>query len=35
MLELTQGLPPEARVDVELEPGGAYWFLQIRKDAAI
>jgi len=34
MLALTQGLPPDAHVEVELEPGGAYWFLQIRKGLA-
>ena len=31
MMELTRGLPTDARVEVELEPGGAYWFLEIQK----
>jgi len=31
MLDLVKPLPESARVEVELEPGGAYWFLKIRK----
>jgi len=33
MIELASALPGGAIIDVELEPGGAYWFLRIRKQA--
>jgi hypothetical protein len=31
MCELASALPSDAAVEVELEPGGAYWFLRLRK----
>ena len=34
MRELASVLPGDARVEVDLEPGGAYWFLRIRKGEA-
>ncbi|MDB4973132.1 MAG: hypothetical protein JWN48_1473 [Myxococcaceae bacterium] len=34
MRELASVLPSGAHVELELEPGGAYWFLRVRKPAA-